>query len=125
MSAGKERGLRLIGDVGVGGAELQTASTSPLGATLMFPVPTPKGRSVLSVTGVLHELPAFTEACRPPEGGMKSTAEVEPLVETAMPPPFATNCGVLQVCAKAGMIASMAIKLKIKVHLLRFNTDSS
>lgn len=81
--------------------KLHTASTSPLGATAIFPAPLPKLPSEVSVTRVVQLLPVLTEACRPPDGGMNRTAEVLPLVATATPPPFAMNCGVLQVCATA------------------------
>src|SRR5215469_9204651 len=79
--------------------KLHTAKTSPFGATARLPVPPPKLSSEVSVTGVLHVLPVFTEAASPPDGGINRTADVLPLVATAMPPPFATNCGVLHVCA--------------------------
>src|SRR5215470_1365598 len=95
--------------------KLQTARTSPLGATMMLPVPFPKGPRDERVTGVLQLLPVFTEACSPPDGGMKSTAEVDPLVETAMPPPLATNWGVLQVWATAGRAAA-AVSVMTNTH---------
>src|SRR5262249_13308577 len=53
------------------------------------------------MTGVLHVLPVLTEACRPPEGGMNSTADVLPLGATAIPKPLEINCGALKVCAPA------------------------
>jgi hypothetical protein len=44
----------------------------------------------------------LTEACKPPEGGMNRTADVPvPFVATAIPRPFATDCGELHVCAAA------------------------
>src|SRR5215470_12371598 len=99
--------------------KLQTASTSPFGATMMLPVPFPNGPRDESVTGALHVLPLFTEACRPPDEGMKSTAEVDPFVETAMPPPLATNWGVLQVCATA--IVAAAANATASTYVRRFS----
>src|SRR5215470_16246694 len=100
--------------------KLQTARTSPLGATMMLPVPFPNGPKDERVTGVFQLLPVFTEACSPPDGGMKRTAEVDPFVDTAMPPPLATNCGVLQVCATAGS-AAVALSAMTNTHVRKLS----
>jgi hypothetical protein len=59
----------------------------------------PVAAAVVRVTGLCQLVPDFTDACNPPEGGVKRTAEVLPLVATATVKPFATNCGELHVCA--------------------------
>src|SRR5215475_6662515 len=100
--------------------KLQTASTSPFGATIMLPVPFPNGPRDESVTGLLQLLPVFTEACNPPDGGIKSTAEVDPFVDTAMPPPLATNWGVLQVCAAAEIVAA-AVSVITNTHVRKLS----
>jgi hypothetical protein len=56
----------------------------------------------------------LTEACTPPERGVKMTAEVPaPLVETACPPPLATNTGELQVWAEARPAQARAVTAKV------------
>src|SRR5882724_10298057 len=75
-----------------------TARTSPFGATAMFAAAVADDK----VTGLPHTPPDCTDACRPPESGVKMTADVPlPLVETAWPLPLATSCGELQVWAIA------------------------
>ena len=59
----------------------------------------PVAPAVVMVTGVCQLAPDLTEACNPPEEGVKRTADVVPLVATATAKPLATNCGELQVCA--------------------------
>jgi short subunit dehydrogenase-like uncharacterized protein len=67
----------------------------------------------VNVVGADQPLPVLTEACSPPERGVKMTAEVPtPLVETACPPPLATNTGELQVWAVAEPAQARAVTAK-------------
>ena len=75
--------------------KLHTAKTLPFAATAMSPV----AAAVVKLTGACQLAPDFTDACNPPEGGVKRTADVVPLVATATVEPLATNCGELHVCA--------------------------
>jgi hypothetical protein len=68
----------------------------------------------VNVVGADQPLPVLTEACNPPERGVKITAEVPaPLIETACPPPLATNTGELQVWAVAGPAQARAVTAKV------------
>jgi hypothetical protein len=67
----------------------------------------------VNVVAADQPLPVLTEACNPPERGVKITAEVPtPLVETACPPPLATNTGELQVWAVAEPAQARAVTAK-------------